>query len=99
MGMASWMSHEEKRAAEVHNIIGRELNDPLMIRVELDDPSTVISTHQHLANSPQELPKYIEKQAQAIPHFDDMERLLVENCIHACTRQWGTLPHSLKIKK
>jgi len=39
------MDHEEKRAAEVCSIIGRELNESLMIRAELDDPSAVISTH------------------------------------------------------
>lgn len=61
MAMASWMSHEEKRVAEVRSIIGRELSEPLMIRVELDDPSTVISAHQYLANSPQDLPEYIEQ--------------------------------------
>ena len=52
MAMASWMSHEEKRAAKVRSIIGRELSEPLMIRAEPDDPSVVISTHQHLANNP-----------------------------------------------
>ena len=63
MAMASWMSHEEKRAAEVRSIIGRELSEPLMIRAEPDDPSAVISAHQHLASSPQDLPEYIEQQA------------------------------------
>jgi len=28
-----------------------------------------------------------------------MERLLGENCLHACTRWWNTLPHSLKIRE
>ena len=86
MAMASWMSHDEKIATQVHSTIGRELSEPLMIRAEPDNPSAVISTHQHLANSPQELPEYIEQQAQAIAHFEDMERLLGENCMHACTR-------------
>ena len=99
MAMASWMNHEEKRATEVCNLVGRELNEPLMIRVEPDNPSAVISTHQHLANSPQDLPEYIEQQAQAIAHFEDMERLLGESCMHACTRRWNTLPHSLKIRE
>jgi len=61
MAMASWMSHEEKRVVEVRNILDRELSEPLMIKAELDDPSAVISTHQHLGNSPQELPGYIEQ--------------------------------------
>jgi len=50
MAMAFRMNHEEKREAEVRNLISRELNEPLMIRVELDNPSGVISTHQHLGN-------------------------------------------------
>ena len=99
MAMASWMNHEEKRGVEVRNIIGRELSEPLMIRAEPDDPSAVISAHQHLANNPQDLPEYIEQQAQAIAHFEDMERLLGENCLHAYTRRWNTLPHSLKIRE
>ena len=28
-----------------------------------------------------------------------MERLLGDNCLHACTRRWNTLPHSLKIRE
>ena len=99
MAMASWMSHEEKRATEVRSIIGRELSEPLMIRAKPDDPSAVISAHQHLANSPRDLPEYIEQQAQAIAHFEDMERLLGENCMHACIRRWNTLPHILKIRE
>ena len=46
MAMASWMNHEEKRAAEVRSIMSRELSEPLMIRADLDDPSAVISAHQ-----------------------------------------------------
>lgn len=69
-----------------------------MIKAEPDDPS-VISSHQHLANSSQDTLEYIEQQAQAIAHFDDMERMLGENCLQAYTRQWNTLPHSLKIRE
>ena len=79
--------------------MNRELSEPLMIRAEPKDPSTLISSHQHLANNPQDLPEYIEQQAQAIAHFEDMERLLGENYLRACTRRWNTLPHSLKIKE
>lgn len=61
MAMASWMDHEEKRAAEVYSSIGRELIELLMIRAEPDDPSAVISAHQHLANGPQDLLGYIEQ--------------------------------------
>ena len=99
MAMASWMNHEEKRAAELRSIIGRELSEPLMIRAEPENPSAVISNHQHLANNPQDLPEYIEQQVQAIAHFEDMERLLVENYMHACRRRWNTLPHNLKIRE
>ena len=60
MAMASWMNHEENRAAEFCSLISRELSEPLMIRVEPDNPSVMISTHQHLANSLQDLPEYIE---------------------------------------
>ena len=28
-----------------------------------------------------------------------MERLLGDNCIHACTKRWNTLSHSLKIRE
>jgi len=32
MDMASWMSHEEKRAVEIQQIIAKELSEPLLIR-------------------------------------------------------------------
>ena len=66
-----------------------------MIRAELEDPMALISTHQQLAVDPQNAPKYINDQAQAIAHFEDMERLLGDDCIHACMRRWNTLPHNL----
>lgn len=97
--MTSWLNHEEKRAAEIRNIMNRELSEPLMIKEEPEDPLALIYAHHHLANNPQVLPDYIERQAQAIAHFEDMERLLGDNCIHACTRIWNTLSHSLKIRE
>lgn len=45
MAMASWLNHEEKRAAEVQNIMNRELHEPLLIRVEPEDPLVLISAH------------------------------------------------------
>jgi len=99
MAMASWLNHEESRVAEIRNVMNRELSEPLMIRVEPEYPSALLYTHQHLANNPQVLPDYIEKQAQAITHFEDMERLLGDNYVHACTRRWNTLSHSLKIRE
>ena len=38
-------------------------------------------------------------QAQVIAHFEDMERLLGDGCIHAYVRRWNTLPHSLQIRE
>ena len=99
MAMASWLNHEEKRAAEIRNIMNRELSELLMIREKLEDPPALIYAHQHLAKNPQVLPDYIEQQAQAIAHFEDMERLLGDDCIHAYTRRWNTLSHSLKIRE
>jgi len=32
--------------------MNRELSEPLMIRVEPEDPSSLISAHQRLANNP-----------------------------------------------
>jgi len=31
MAMASWMSHEEKRATKIKKLMEKELNEPLMI--------------------------------------------------------------------
>jgi len=99
MAMASWMNHEELMASEIRKLMIKEQNEPLMIRVEPSDPMALINTHQLLANNPKIAPKYINDQAQAIANFEDMERLLREDCIHACTRRWNTLPHSLQIKE
>lgn len=99
MAMASWLNHEEKRAAKIREVMVRELSEPLMIRAELEDLSALVYAHQHLANNPRALPEYIERQAQAIVHFEDMERPLGENYIHACTRRWNTLSHNLKIRE
>lgn len=90
MAMASWMSHEEKRAVEVQQIMAKELNEPLLIRAEQEDPLDLIYAHQHLANNPQVLPDYVERQAQAITHFEHMERLFSDDCLHACMRRWNT---------
>ena len=99
MAFTSWLNHEEKRAAEVKEVMNRELHEPLMIRTELGDPTALISAHQQLETNPQALFKYMDQQAQAIAHFEDMERLLGDNCIHACTQRWNTLSHSLKIRE
>jgi len=99
MAFASWLNHEDKRVAEVKEVMNREFHEPLLIRVDPGDPTTLISAHQHLSTNPQALPKYMDQQAQVIAHFEDMERLLGDNCVQACTHQWNTLPHSLKIRE
>ena len=95
MAMASWMNHEELRAAEMKILMIKEQNELLMIRAEPSDPMALISTHNLLANDPQIAPKYLANKAQAISHFEDMKRLLGDDCVHACMRRWNTLPHSL----
>lgn len=80
-------------------MIIREQNEPLMIRDEPSDPMALISTHQFLANNHQIAPRYISDQAQSIAHFEDMERLLGDDCVHACMRRWNTLPHILRIRE
>ena len=95
MAMDSWMNHEELRVAEMKRLMIKEQNEPLAIRVEPSDPMALISTHNLLANDPQITPRYLTNQAQAIAHFEDMQRLLGDECVHACLRRWNTLPHSL----
>jgi len=77
----------------------KELNEPLLIRAKPEDPSALIYAHQHLASNPQVLPDYVERQEQAISHFEDMERLFGDDCLHACMRRWNTLSYSLKIRE
>jgi len=97
MAMSSWMNHEELRTVEMKRLMIKEQNEPLMIRVEPSNPMALISTHNLLANDPQLAPRYLANQAQAIAHFEDMLRLLGDDCVHACMRIWNTLPHSLQI--
>ena len=99
MAMASWMSHEEKRALEIQKMMTKELIEPLMIREKPVEPLALIYAHQHLAANSQVLLDYVDKQAQANAHFKDMERLFGDDCLHACMRRWNTLPHSLRIRE
>ena len=78
------MSHEEKRATKIKKLMAKEKNEPLMIRVEPSHPMDLISTHRQLVVDPQSSPKYINDQAQAIARFEEMERLLGDDFIHAC---------------
>lgn len=78
--------------------MARELSEPLMIKAEPKDPSTLIYSLQYLADNPHIASDYVERQAQAIPNFEDMERVFGDNFIHACTRRWNTLSHNLKIR-
>jgi len=75
MYMASWMSHEELRATKIRLMI-KEQSGPLMIRPEPLGPMALINTHNRLAHNPQMAPRYISDQAQAIAHFEYIERLL-----------------------
>lgn len=72
MALASWMNHEESRATEMKRILAREQTEPFLIRVEQSNPSTLISTHNLIANDPQLAPIYIATQEQEISHFEDM---------------------------
>jgi len=99
MAMASWMSHEEKRVAKIQKMMEKELNEPLMVRAEPENPMALIYANQHLTTNPQSVLDYVDKQAQAITHFEDMERFFGDDCIHPCMRRWNTLPHSLWIRE
>ena len=99
MVLASWLNHEDQRAAEAKSVMNRELNEPLFIRAEPEDPVALISAHQHLSTDPTASLRFMDQQAQAIAHFEDMERLLGENVAQACKRRWNTLAHSLKIRE
>jgi len=99
MAMASWMNHEYLRATEIRRLMINEHNEPLMTRSEPSNPVALISTHNLLTHNPQIAPRYITDQAQAIAHFEDMERLLGDDCVHACMRRWNTLPYSLQINE
>ena len=52
IAMASWMSHEEKRALEIQKMMAKELNEPLMIRAEPAKPMALIYADQHLTANP-----------------------------------------------
>ena len=79
--------------------MARELNEPLMIRAELEYPSTLIYSHRYPTDNPHITLDYVERQAQAIAQFEDMERLFGDNCIHVGTRRWKILFHSPKIRE
>ena len=77
----------------------KEKNEPLMIRAKPSNTMGVIRTHNLLANDPQIALKYLANQEQAIAYFEDMLRLLRDDCVHACMRRWNTPPHSFQIKE
>jgi len=99
MAMASWMKHEELRVLEIKRLMIKEQNEPLMIRDEPSDPMALISMHNLLSNDPHIAPRYVTNKAQAIARFEDMQRLLGDDCVHACMRRWNTLPYSLHIRE
>jgi len=69
----------------------KEQNEPLMIRAKPSDPMALINTHNLLANDPQITPKYLANHEQAIAYFEDMLRLLGDDCVYACMRRFNTL--------
>lgn len=99
MAFASWLNHEDQRAAEAKSVMNRELTEPLFIQAEPEDPVALISAHQKLSTDPTTSFRFMDQHAQAIAHFEDMERLLGESAAQACTRRWNTLGHSLKIRE
>ena len=84
MAMASWMNHEELRVAEMKILMIKEKNEPLMIREKPLDPMALINIDNLLAIDRQIAPRYLANQAQDITHFEDMQRLLGNDCVHAC---------------
>ena len=99
MAFASWLNHEDQRAAEAKSVMNREMSEPLFIRAEPEDPVALISAHQQLAIDPTASLRFMDQQAQAIAHFEDMERLLGESAAQACAHRWNTLAYSLKIRE
>ena len=79
--------------------MSREVREPLYIRAEPEDPDALISARQQWSNDPTASLRFMDQQAQAIAHFEDMDRLLGETAAHACARRWHTLAHSLKIRE
>lgn len=45
MAMASWMSHEDKMEREIQKMMAKELNEPLIIRAEPEEPLALIYAH------------------------------------------------------
>ena len=61
MAFASWLNHEDQRAAETKSVMNRELNEPLLIRAEPEDPVALISAHQHLSTDPTASLRYMDQ--------------------------------------
>ena len=96
MALASWMTNEEARVEEVKNVMRREGKEPVQIKAEIIIPRGVINNHQMIANDASLADRYINTQAQKIAHYDDISRLLGEECVMACQRKWNGLPLSLR---
>jgi len=60
---------------------------------------TIITERQSLAADPTASLRFMDKQAQAIAQFEDMERLLGERAVQACARRWMTMAHTLQIRE
>ena len=74
----------------------RENREPLHIRAELFIRRGVINKHLNIEKDHALAEKYLHTQAQAMAHFDDVSRLLGDECIMATQRRWNKLSHSLR---
>lgn len=99
MALASWLVHEEARAKEVKKFMAKEESEPLCIIAELPSPKVVIRNHSLISANPKLAPRYLEKQEQAILHFEDIFRILGTKSLQACHRRWHDLPHNLQIRE
>ena len=59
----------------------------------------VIRTYNLIAKDPQLAARYLPAPEQAITHFGDMFRLLVDDSMQYFQRRWNTLPYNLKIRE
>jgi len=96
MALASWITNEEARVEEVKKVMRMEGKYPLRIRAELFSPREVIKNHLMIAIDANHGDKYLNTQAWEILHYDDISRLLGEECVMACQRRWNGLPLSLR---
>ena len=96
MALASWMVNEETRVKEMRMVMRRENIEPLHIRAEHFSPRGVINNHIKIEKYHEFEKRYLHTQSQAMNHFNDVSRLLGDECIMASQRRWNNLPHNLR---